>query len=163
MNPTGPTTRAQRVRALESLVRRLTVESQRLAHAFAEQQHLHSTDLEALIHVMDVPVDAQPMTPGRLGEALGLSSGATTAVIDRLESHGHLERERDPIDRRRIYLHYAPGAMELAQGFFGPLSTLSAAVTDRFTDDELDVIAQYLTLTADAIQTHRNTVERPSP
>jgi len=70
-------------------------------------------------------------------------------------------RERDSIDRRRIHLHYAPRAMALAAEYFGPLALLTADVTDQFTDSELDTIARYRTLMADAMHTHRTRMETP--
>ncbi len=53
---------------------------------------MHPTDLNALLAVMRAERAGAPLTPGRLGQHLGLSSGATTAVIDRLERAGHVQR-----------------------------------------------------------------------
>jgi hypothetical protein len=49
------------------------------------------------------------MTPGRLGEELNLTSPSVTALLDRLERHGHLRRVRDQRDRRRVTLEIEPG------------------------------------------------------
>lgn len=139
-----PDARDRRVHELEVQLRRMTVESQRLGHTFAEQQQLHPTDLEALIHVMDAEASGAPLTPGRLAEALGLSPGATTSVIDRLETQGHLRRERDATDRRRTHLHYAERGMAVALAFFGPLGARTAPVMAGFSDRELRVIHRFL-------------------
>src|SRR5215467_8815168 len=43
-----------------------------------------------------------PATPGWLAEMTGLSTGAVTGVVDRLERAGYVSRARDPQDRRRV-------------------------------------------------------------
>jgi DNA-binding Lrp family transcriptional regulator len=43
-----------------------------------------------------------PATPGRLAKMTGLSTGAVTGVVDRLERAGYVTRARDPTDRRRV-------------------------------------------------------------
>lgn len=147
--------RARRIRELETLLRRMTVESQRLGHTFAEQHQLHPTDLEALIHVMDAEAAGAPLTPGRLADALGLSPGATTSVIDRLEVQGHLRRERDAKDRRRTYLHYGERAMEVGMAFFGPLGERTAPVMAGFSDRELSAIRRFLEQMAQTMAGYR--------
>lgn len=155
--------RARRIRELEALLRRMTVESQRLGHTFAEQQQLHPTDLEALIHVMDAEASGAPLTPGRLAEALGLSPGATTSVIDRLEAQGHLRRERDATDRRRTHLHYAERGMAVALAFFGPLGERTAPVMDGFSDRELGVVRRFLDQMSGVMAGYRADLEAGGP
>jgi DNA-binding MarR family transcriptional regulator len=81
-----------------------------------------------------------PLTPGRLGEQIGLSSGATTAAIDRLERSGHLRRTRESGDRRVVHLRYGRPGMVLAAEFFGPLGKRTDDVMVGFTDDELATV-----------------------
>ncbi|ALG10431.1 MarR family winged helix-turn-helix transcriptional regulator [Kibdelosporangium phytohabitans] len=68
--------------------------SQQAAH----QSGLTTTDLGCL----SLLYLTGPSTPGKLAEVLGLSSGAMTHVIDRLEERGYVNRDRDPGDRRRV-------------------------------------------------------------
>ena len=70
---------------------------------------------------MDAELVGDPITPGRLGEQLNLSSGSVTALIDRLERAGHIRRDRDTVDRRKVLLHYADQGAALAMEFFRPL------------------------------------------
>ncbi len=147
---------------VEALIRRLTVESQKLAHAFAARHGLHATDFEALVHVMDAEGRGSPLTPGELSLALGLGSGSTTSVIDRLEAHGHVRRDRDDADRRKVHLRYAEAGMALALEFFGPLRGRGDAVVAGFSDDELDSVRRFLTGMSDTIAAHRHLVTQPS-
>ena len=135
-------TRLQRV--LVDDVRTLSFRTQHLAHAFAEQQAMHPTDLEAVVHVMQAETDGDPLTAGRLAGALGLSSAATTSVVDRLERAGHVQRERDDVDRRRVHLRITSGAMAVAGAFFGPLGQRTDAVMAGFTTHELAAVHRFL-------------------
>ena len=127
------------------LLRLYSIEAQRVAHEFAHQQGLHFTDLQALIAVMHAERRGEPLTPGRLGETLGLSSGATTAVIDRLEREGHLRRTRESADRRVVHLRYGEPGMQLAAAFFRPLGVRSHTVMDGFATEELETVRRFLT------------------
>jgi DNA-binding MarR family transcriptional regulator len=153
------TARAALERDLEALVRRLTVESQRLAHAFAERHGLHATDLEALIHVMDAEGRGAPLTPGDLSAVLRITSGATTAVVDRLERHQLVRRDRDDADRRKVHLRFADHGQAIAMEFFGGLQQLNTALMAQFTDDDLETVRRFMTQMGDMISTHRSDVE----
>lgn len=50
-------------------------------------------------------LDTGPITAGRLAEITGLTTGAVTAIVDRLKRAGYLRRERDPGDRRKVVIH----------------------------------------------------------
>ncbi len=132
------------------LVQRLTTESERLLHAFAAHNGLHRTDVEALLHVMHAEGRGEPSTPGQLAEALGVTSGAATGAIDRLERAGHVERRRSRDDRRKIHLHYADSGREVAVAFFRPLGRLTDTLMEQFTDEELAVVRRYLAGLVDA-------------
>jgi DNA-binding MarR family transcriptional regulator len=62
------------------------------------------------------------VTPGTLREHLGLTSGAVSACLDRLETSGHIRRVREAADKRVVHLYYEPEARELARAFFAPLA-----------------------------------------
>ena len=127
-----------------NLLRTYSVEAQHVGHAFAQRHGLHPTDLQALIAVMHAEGRGAPLTPGRLGEAIGLSSGATTAAIDRLERAGHLRRTRESTDRRVVHLRYGEPGMALAMEFFGPLGKRTDDVMAGFSDDDLALVRRFL-------------------
>src|SRR5690349_7181336 len=119
---------------------------------------MHPTDLQALLAVMQAEAAGAPLTPGRLGEHLGLSSGATTAVVDRLERADHVRRERHDRDRRRITLHYGAAAAAVGGAFFGPLGARIEHVLASFTPDELAVVRRFLEQTNAVMRAHREAV-----
>jgi len=97
----------------------------------------------------------EPLTPGRLGEHLGLSSGATTAVIDRLERADHVSRSRDGHDRRRVTLHYGATAARVGREFFGPLGTKMDAFLAGYSDAERAAVRRFLTDVNAMMRRHR--------
>lgn len=140
MTPDRVRLRAQVVEAVQAMA----LESDRFGQAFAVAHGLHPTDWMALLHVMQAERDGQPLTPGALASLLGVSTGSTTAVVDRLEHRGHLRRERDPGDRRRVHLRYAEMAQALAADFFGPLGRQTDAIMGPMQDEDLVMIVRFL-------------------
>ncbi|MER5318192.1 MarR family winged helix-turn-helix transcriptional regulator [Streptosporangium roseum] len=122
-------------------LRRMTAEFNRIAHEFAHEHGLHTTDVQALIKIFDAP---SPITPSRLREELNLTSGAITACLDRLERAGHIRRVRDVHDRRVVHLHYLGAAKELAAAFFRPLARSTDDALRRFSPEELRTVAAFL-------------------
>jgi DNA-binding MarR family transcriptional regulator len=146
-----------------NLLRTYSVEAQHVGHAFAQRHGLHPTDLQALIAVMHAEGRGAPLTPGRLGEAIGLSSGATTAAIDRLERAGHLRRTRESTDRRVVHLRYGEPGMALAMEFFGPLGKRTDDVMAGFSDEDLALVRRFLQGMNDALAEHHTEVRAARP
>lgn len=157
-------TRRQRLEQdIVSLLRGYTLEAEHLTHAFARRHQLHGTDLAALIAIMEAEGRGTPLTPGELSTRLRISTGATTAVIDRLERSQHIARSREHDDRRRVSLRYAETGMVLALAFFGPLGARSDDVMATFDDDELATVHRFMTGMTDAIAGHRATIDGGTP
>ncbi|MEU6125678.1 MarR family transcriptional regulator [Streptomyces sp. NPDC047123] len=123
-------------------LRRMNGEINRVVHAFAAGHDLHATDVQALGAILDAQ---EPMTPGRLRAHLGLTSGAVTACLDRLERAGHIRRSRESQDRRVVHLHYEDGARAAARTFFQPLAVATESARTRFSPEELAVVMRFLT------------------
>ncbi|MFD3991364.1 MarR family winged helix-turn-helix transcriptional regulator [Streptomyces sp. NPDC058583] len=122
-------------------LRRTNGEINRLVHGFALAQGLHPTDVQALSVVLDSP---EPLTPGRLREHLGLTSGAVTACLDRLERAGHIRRSRESADRRVVHVHYVEGAKAAARSYFMPLAQAAERARLRFDAEELAAAVRFL-------------------
>ncbi|RKN18713.1 MarR family transcriptional regulator [Micromonospora musae] len=152
------TERARLVAEIAGDLRRYSSDAQHIGHAFAALHGLNATDLQALIAVMDAELAGDPITAGRLGTQLGLSSGSVTALVDRLERAGHLRRDRATADRRKVLLRYADRGAALATAFFGPLGTRTDAVVAGFTDDELQVVHRFLRTMAESTREYRDEV-----
>ncbi|MFF8770654.1 MarR family winged helix-turn-helix transcriptional regulator [Kitasatospora sp. NPDC015120] len=132
---------------LGRLLQDLASEMNLLGHGFAAASGLHTTDVQALLAIMragDATAASPGITPGRLGEELNLSSGAVTAVLDRLERAGHIRRTRDAADRRLVLVHYLPGAGRMAAEWFAPVARRTEVVRAEFTPGELAAVARFL-------------------
>ncbi|WP_018348510.1 MarR family winged helix-turn-helix transcriptional regulator [Longispora albida] len=137
---------------LVHLLRGVSVELTQRAAEFAAANGLHATDVRALICLLDADRAGITATPGWLGEQLGLNSASVTALADRLERLGHIRRERDPADRRRVLLGVEPAAVELGWSFFGPLIGSLTGAMAGFSPAELDTAARFLTAMREAVQ-----------
>jgi len=146
-----PDVRAELVRLLQ----RYVVEAVRLGRVFAEKHHLHPTDWAALLAVIQGDRAGRPLTPGELGQCLGISSGATTAVLDRLERAGHVRRVRDDRDRRRLTLHRAESATALLHTFSEPLDAAMDAIVVGYSGGELAVVQRFLDDAIGQVAEHR--------
>ncbi|WP_433394246.1 MarR family winged helix-turn-helix transcriptional regulator [Micromonospora sp. KLBMP9576] len=154
------THRERLVAEIAAELRRYSVDAQHIGHGFAGLHGLNATDLQALIAVMDAERFGQPITPGGLGEQLNLSSGSVTALIDRLERGGHIRRDRDTADRRKVFLRYAERGAALAMDFFRPLGRRTDEVMADFSDDELAVVHRFLSAMTTSMGEHRDAVRR---
>jgi DNA-binding MarR family transcriptional regulator len=120
----------------------------------ARRLGVNLTDLDCL----NVIERRGSVTAGELAADAGLTSGAITGVIDRLEGAGFARRERDPADRRRVTVAVTPAFYAAAGGIWGPVKQdWDTTIAARFTGEQLDVIVAFLQ-TAGAIT--RRHVER---
>ncbi|WP_256102772.1 MarR family transcriptional regulator [Streptomyces sp. Ncost-T10-10d] len=133
------------------LLRKVTVEFGLRQAEFADRHGMHTTDVRALICLLDAERAGTDATAGWLGAQLGLNSAGTTSVIDRLERLDHLERTRDPRDRRRVLLSVTPRAVELGRSFFGPLIDGTVAVLREFDESETAAVRRFLTAAHQAV------------
>ncbi|USX49568.1 MULTISPECIES: MarR family winged helix-turn-helix transcriptional regulator [Lentzea] len=109
----------------------------------AEQMGLSATDEKCL----DLAMRADgPLTAGRIAELSGLSTGAVTGVIDRLERAGYVRRVRDPHDRRKVLVEVTVGDVDKFGAPFEKARDSLVEVLGHFDDAELEVIERYLQL-----------------
>ena len=109
----------------------------------AEQMGLSATDEKCL----DLAMRADgPLTAGRIAELSGLSTGAVTGVIDRLERVGFVRRVRDPHDRRKVLVEVEPANFEKFGHLFQKAQESLVEVLGHFDAAEQAVIERYLQL-----------------
>ena len=99
-----------------------------------------------------------PMTAGQLAELTGLTTGAVTAMIDRLEGAGYVRREIDPADRRRVLVHAVGEALERDIGaLYEPLAQAQAALHAQYSDQELALLVDFMARTSAQLldETHK--------
>jgi DNA-binding MarR family transcriptional regulator len=113
---------------------------QKMDEAFGKLLGVNRTDGRCL----DV-IDQRPgLTAGELAEAVGLSPGAVTTVLDRLEERGLVTRSRDPDDRRRVTLKMTPEANRIAWEVYGPLGEMGGPLIAELSDKELEAVIRFL-------------------
>ncbi len=127
------------VAALGDLVRRTVLEMGGYTDRAASARGLHRTHLNALAILMDHDLAGERATPGSLGAALGLSSAATTALLDRLEGAGHATRSRSAADRRVVDIDITASALEAGREIYLPLVSRMSSRLGAFTADELGI------------------------
>jgi len=84
------------------------------------------------------------LTAGELARSTGLSSGATTAAIDRLEAAALARRVHDPADRRKILVELTAKARRRAESVYAPLAMRGAEHLTGYTTAELGTILDFL-------------------
>lgn len=111
-------------------------------HAVADFAGLHATDQECI----DLLDWTGPLTAGEIGAHLGLSSGAVTGLLDRLEDSGWVRRERDPQDRRKVIVHLAPSPEKGGDlwALYQPLAEAINAYRDQLDARDLEVVVEFL-------------------
>lgn len=96
-----------------------------------------------------------PMTAGQLTEATGLSSAATTTLLDRLEGKGFVRRLRDAADRRKVPVEMTELGQRLVGEIYGPLARAGAGMVDRYSEAELRLILDVLEASREITDQHR--------
>jgi len=98
--------------------------------------------------------DSAPTTAGDLARASGLTTGAVTAVIDRLEKAGWVRRRPDPADRRRVVVELTDKAVQMTLDVYGPLKERGAAKLAGFTVAELELLLRGLRASREVTNAH---------
>jgi DNA-binding MarR family transcriptional regulator len=133
--------RAELLKQLEETLRKVGAQSVLLSDTVAKLVGLHSTDLECL----DLLEMAGPTTAGRLAEHAGLTTGAMTAVIDRLERAGFARRLRDAEDRRCVRVEALSRNFKHVSGLYRRLAESTARLHEDYDDRQLTLVVDYLT------------------
>jgi DNA-binding MarR family transcriptional regulator len=122
------------------LARRHSTATVLFHHAVAERLGLGPTDHKCL----DLLVERGTLTGAELAALTGLTSGAITGVVARLERAGYLRREPDPQDGRRQLLHPVPERMREVAEVFAGLQSDATALVAGFDTAQLEAIARFL-------------------
>lgn len=119
---------------------------------------LNPTDLRGLDWLVDGPKSA-----GELSAGTGLSSAATTTLIDRLERKGFVQRVRDPDDRRRVVVEMTPDGGARVMRFYGPLVGEGSGLLVDATDEQLARMRDWLVSARELTDRHRARIEGSRP
>jgi DNA-binding MarR family transcriptional regulator len=110
------------------------------SEAVAARLDVGSSDLECL----DSIVMRGPLTAGELARATGLTTGAITGVIDRLDRAGFAKREHDPTDRRKVLVRALPAVERRIAPLFKPMEQAALSVLSTYDDKELALLLGFL-------------------
>ncbi len=111
---------------------------------------------QADLRCLDWLVDG-PKTAGQLSSAVGLRPAATTAMIDRLERGGWVERVRSTEDRRRVLVQMTTQARDRTWALYGPMVEEGMGLLSGFDIAELDRMRDHLDAIRDLTDRHRET------
>jgi DNA-binding MarR family transcriptional regulator len=147
----SPPARDELLKTLDETLRKVSAQSVLLNDTVAKLVGANPTDLECL----DLLGLGGPTTPGKLAAHTGLTTGATTAVIDRLERAGFARRLRSTEDRRSVLVEALPERLRQIEALYQPLAVAVARLNEDYGDRQLAVIVDYLsravTLAADHV------------
>lgn len=107
--------------------------------AVADRLGINRSDLRCL----DLLERHGAMTAGELARASGLTTGAVTRLLDRVERKGYARRVRDSVDRRRVLVELTPRARELARELYGPIAQAGRRGLERYSAEELTLLRDF--------------------
>ncbi len=117
----------------------------------ARRLGVNETDL----HCLNIIENSGGLTAGELAEQAGLTTGAVTGVVDRLERAGFARRASDPEDRRRVKLEVTPKFYARADKIWGPVARdWAEELGRRFTAEELERVIEFLRATNELGRRH---------
>lgn len=143
MNQDINLSREQRQTAIRRLVealRSLQLASDLLDEAYADFVGINRTDLRC----MDIVDQRGRVTAGEFAREAGLTTGAVTAVVDRMETAGLLQRTYDANDRRKVWIELTPDAQRLGEEVYGPLDQAGQMHLASLGDEQVLTIIGFL-------------------
>lgn len=132
--------RAALMQELEHAVRKSSALGVIFGQTVANSVGVSSSDLECL----DFLNIEGRVTAGRLAELTGLTTGAITGLVDRMEKAGFVRRERDEEDRRKVYIAIVPEALGKVGRFYEPLQKAVTKNWEAYSDAELKLILRFM-------------------
>jgi len=126
----------------------LRIELAVLNHRVGTRVELRDLDLDCL----DVIASSGPLTPSALAGRVGVHVATMTGILSRLETGGWITRTSVPDDRRAVLVGTTPDRQRELYGLFDGMNTRLEEICDRYSDDELDTIVDFLKHTVAAGQ-----------
>ncbi len=127
------------VQELEEAMRRSSAQGVMYGQAVAEVAGISNSDMEC----MDILLLEGRVTAGRLAEVTGLTTGAITGVVDRMEKAGYVRRERDESDRRKVFISVIEEKAAEIGKFYVPMQEAMLKVWSSYTEDELRLLLRF--------------------
>lgn len=143
MRPALSRTKARAVllEELEEAMRRSSAQGVLYGQTVANVAGIANSDLECV----DILYLEGRVTAGRLAEVTGLTTGAITGVVDRLEKAGLVRRERDEKDRRKVFISVVPESIDRLSKFYVPMQQAMEKICSGYSDEELRLLLRFAT------------------
>jgi DNA-binding MarR family transcriptional regulator len=105
----------------------------------ADQLGMHATDMQC-VHLLEL---LGPLTPGRLAECTGLTTGGVTVVLDRLEKAGYARREPNPNDRRSVLIYPDEAKLKKVSAYYTAINERLGAFLAEYPEGELETVLDF--------------------
>jgi DNA-binding MarR family transcriptional regulator len=141
LGETETSVRAERITQLVTEMQRSGDISTFFIHAVAAKAGMNPTDLK----VLSILSRQGPLSAGRIAELTGLTTGAITFMLDRLEKVGYARRVRHPTDRRSVLIELLPEPLQRATStYFASMAQVTADAVKNYTDEQLELVIDFL-------------------
>jgi DNA-binding MarR family transcriptional regulator len=130
------------LRTLGDLARRFSTSTVFLHQVIAQTVGLSATDTRCLDLIL-THSDGM-LTGGRLADLSGLTTGAITHILDRLEKRGFIQRVRDTEDRRKVFVRAQEASLKPLLPKYEALGKAHMSLVEHYTDNELKLIFDYM-------------------
>ncbi len=147
------------IKSVVRSLRRVSIQGSLFGQTVAVRFGLSESDIEALESLIDLG----STTAGRLSELTGLTTGAVTRVVDRLEQAGYVRRIPDPADRRRVVVEVVPEKIAAIEMTLDRLDEASGSMVDYYTPEQLALIDDFLTRMAEITRSEATSLRDESP
>jgi DNA-binding MarR family transcriptional regulator len=154
--------RASLESSIASDMRALSAETDHMGRVFAGRHKLAANDFRALLNIMVAETAGSPLTAGELRKRMGVSGAAITYLVERMIGSGHITREPDPADRRKVILRVADHGLAVARAFFEPLAEHVWAALADLPDRDLAAAHRTFGALIDALGSYRSQLEATS-
>jgi DNA-binding MarR family transcriptional regulator len=134
--------RNELLKKLQDLGRKVSTQTVFLHQAIAQSVGLNATDTKCIDLILS-QADGS-VTAGWLSDVSGLTTGAITHILDRLEKRQFLERVRDTQDRRKIFVRIRPESLKPLLPKYEEIGNAYMNLTERYSDADLQVICDYM-------------------
>jgi DNA-binding MarR family transcriptional regulator len=141
------------------MLRKVTAQSVLISEKIATHAGINATALECLDLLR---LEGRLTTPRRLASLTGLTTGAVTMLVDRLERAGFVRRVPNPEDRRSVLVEVLPSAAKALEPAFASLAEGMARVNKHYDNAALELVLDYLTRAHEAGAEHLAWLDRAS-
>jgi DNA-binding MarR family transcriptional regulator len=139
--------RAELLRRMWDLGREMSTQTVFLHQAIAQSAGLNATDTKCMDLILRS--ENERVTAGWLSQQSGLTTGAITHILDRLEKRRYIRRVRDTHDRRRVFIVVNRASLKPLEPKYEAIGNAYMAMLEKFNDAELQLICDYLEKTSE--------------